>query len=351
MAVAEQNLQEQLDAQRQRVDVDHFDLTVRELMRMSSEGELKRAPVYQRKFRWSEVAESRLVESVLLGLPVPSIFVATNPDGSWEVVDGLQRLSTLIHFAGASPEQLASIGKSGPLRLAGLTDLTRFNGYTLDDLPAPVQLAFFKRALRVTALSDKSNRETRFELFERLNAGGVALSPQEVRAAIYRGTFNDMLRILAYSEPFKTLVKLQRGKEDDGTREEQVLKFFAYHEAKDDFDGRVTEFLNRYMEEHVNADEGELADKSNLFNAVVARIAAICGGGPFTRPGYGPTPLVELEGVLLGAAEIIASGGTIGDPPANWTSDTRLVEASKGGTNTKTSLEARIARARELLTQ
>lgn len=173
MAVAEQNLQEQLDAHRQRVDVDHFDLTVRELMRMAGEGELKRAPVYQRKFRWSEETESRLVESVLLGLPVPSIFVATNPDGSWEVVDGLQRLSTLIHFSDASPEQLVSINKSEPLQLRGLTDLTRFNGYTFDDLPAPVQLAFFKRALRVTALSDKSNRETRFELFERLNAGGL----------------------------------------------------------------------------------------------------------------------------------------------------------------------------------
>ena len=133
MAVAERNLQEQLDTHRQRVDVDHFDLTVRELLRMSGEGELKRAPVYQRKFRWSEETESRLVESVLLGLPVPSIFVATNPDGSWEVVDGLQRLSTLIHFSDASPEQLESIGKSAPLRLRGLTDLTHFNGYAFDD--------------------------------------------------------------------------------------------------------------------------------------------------------------------------------------------------------------------------
>jgi len=202
----------------------------------------------------------------------------------------------------------------------------------------------------VTALSDKSNRETRFELFERLNAGGISLSPQEVRAAIFRGPFNDMLRELAYSEPFKSLVKLQRGKEDDGTREEQVLKFFAYHEARAEFDGRVTEFLNNYMELNANAKPNELAAKRELFAKVVARISAICGGGPFTRPGYGPTPLVELEGVLVGAAEVITSGGTITDPPSDWTSDEKLVSASKGGTNTRAALEARIERAKELLT-
>ncbi len=135
MTDGRQQLQAQLDSQRQKVDVDHFDLTVRELMRMAQEGELKRAPVYQRKFRWNETTESRLIESLLLGLPVPSIFVATNRDGSWEVVDGLQRISTLIHFTAAASDLLATISKIEPLRLEGLTDLTSFNGLTLAELP------------------------------------------------------------------------------------------------------------------------------------------------------------------------------------------------------------------------
>jgi Protein of unknown function DUF262 len=155
-------LQQELESQRQKVDVDHFDLTVRELTRMSIDGELQRAPVYQRKFRWEERTESRLIESLLLGLPVPSIFVATNPDGSWEVVDGLQRISTLIHFAAATPHMLETIGKANALKLTDLKDLKTFNGFTLEELPTPIQLAFFKRGLRVTALSDKSNPETRF---------------------------------------------------------------------------------------------------------------------------------------------------------------------------------------------
>lgn len=342
-------LQQQLDDQRQRVDVDHFDITIRELIRMSEDGELQRAPVYQRKFRWDEATESRLIESLLLGLPVPSIFVATNPDGSWEVVDGLQRLSTLIHFAAAErPDLLETIGKAHALRLSALTDLSAFNGRTLAELPSPVQLAFFKRAMRVTALSDKSDRETRFELFKRLNDGGVALSAQEVRAAINRGPFNDLLRELAYSEPFKTLVRLQRGREDDGTREELVLKFFAYLEDRARYDGGVTEFLNRYMDEHADASDEELAQKRELFDHVVTRLFEIIGG-PFQRRGYGPTPLVELEAVLVGAAEVLQHGGAIRTPTDGWISDETLVTASKGGTNTKAMLGNRVGRAKELL--
>lgn len=347
MTDGRQQLQAQLDSQRQKVDVDHFDLTVRELMRMAQEGELKRAPVYQRKFRWNETTESRLIESLLLGLPVPSIFVATNRDGSWEVVDGLQRISTLIHFTAAASDLLATISKIEPLRLEGLTDLTSFNGLTLAELPGPIQLAFFKRSIRVTALSDKSNRETRFELFERLNGGGVALSSQEVRAAIYRGPFNDLLRELGYSHPFRDLIRLQRGREDDGTREEMVLKFYAYLEDRDQFDGAVTEFLNAYMERQNGATD--VASKRTLFLDVAERVYGICGG-PFKRPGYGPTPLVELEAVMVAAAEVLREHGTLARPRQGWQSDRALVAASTGGTNTKAMLRARIKRAKELLT-
>src|SRR5690606_37556329 len=90
----------QFDAQRKKVDVDNFDVTVRELVRMVEEGEIDRAPEYQRKFRWDEERESKLIESVILGLPVPTIFMATNKDGTWELVDGLQGISSLVHFMG-----------------------------------------------------------------------------------------------------------------------------------------------------------------------------------------------------------------------------------------------------------
>lgn len=246
--MAELGLQQQLDTQRRLVDVDHFDITVRELVRMATESEIRRAPVYQRKFRWDEESESRLIESVLLGLPIPSLFMATNSDGTWEVVDGLQRLSTLMHFLSEPGDAwLNEIGKTEPLQLQGLEHLSEFNTLSFERLPTPIRLSFGKRGLRVTALSDKSNVEARYEVFERLNTGGIALSPQEVRACVFQGEFADFIRDLAEDTEFKRLVKLQRVHQNDATREELVLKFFAYLEDRSSFSGAVGEFLTQYM--------------------------------------------------------------------------------------------------------
>ena len=339
-------MQDELGEERRRIDVDNYTITVRELLSMAERNELHRAPEYQRKFRWNEEAESRLIESLLLGLPVPNIFVATNPDGSWEVVDGLQRISTLIHFASDSSEQMKEINKKHSLILSGLEKLRYFNGSTFNSLPTPVQLAFTKRGMGVTALSDKSDPQARFDTFERLNRGSVELSPQEVRACIYQGQFNDLLRELAEYPSFKSLVKLQRKNEDNATREELVLKFFAYLNARNRFNGAVQEFLNKYMEEKrydFDIDSGRA-----LFCTVADQLFAMIGG-PLLRRNTNITPQNELEAVLIATAEELQERGKIGQPPAGWLDDKELVTASTGATNTRKKLNDRIIRARKLL--
>ena len=204
------DLRGQMHEERLKVDVDYSDITVRELHRMLEEGELNAAPAYQRKFRWREEAESRLIESLLLGLPVPSIFVATNEDFTWEVVDGLQRLSTLVHFIGTSKRLLAQVGKENPLTLKDLDKITDLNGASFESLNDDLKLYFMRRTLRVTALSDKSDLQVRFDLFERLNGGAVSLTPQEVRACIYRGKFNELLGELARCRAHRGCVRVRR---------------------------------------------------------------------------------------------------------------------------------------------
>lgn len=339
-------LQQELDEQRRKVDVDNYTITIRELLSMAERNELHRAPEYQRKFRWDQEAESRLIESLLLGLPVPNIFFATNLDGTWEVVDGLQRVSTLIHFASESAEQIAQVGKSEPLRLTGLRTLETFNNLTYVDLPAAVKMTFTKRGMGVTALSDKSDPNTRFDTFERLNRGALALSPQEVRACIYEGPFNAMLRELAESAQFKLLVKLQRQNEENATREELALKFFAYLNNRDEFSGSVSTFLNDYMENHRATPE--LAVMRSEFEAVVGALLQITGGA-LLRTSVNVTPQNELEAVMVAAAETIREHGHLGVPPRGWLDDKKLVTASTGATNTKKKLAERIARAKELL--
>lgn len=340
-------MQQELDEQRRKVDVDNYTITVRELLSMAERSELHRAPEYQRKFRWDEEAESRLIESLLLGLPVPNLFFATNPDGTWEVVDGLQRISTLIHYASESAEQLNEIGKKNSLKLSGLKKLTQLNGLTFEDLPSPVKLTFTKRGLGVTALSDKSDSQARFDTFERLNSGAVALSAQEVRACIYDGALNHMLRRLAANVEFRDLVKLQSRDQDNATHEELVLKFFAYLEGRDDFAGAVREFLNSFMEK--NRDASTLDGLDALFERVVRELHSLLGG-PFLRVNTNVTPQNELEAVMVGAAEVLREHERLGNPPNGWLDDGSLVRASTGATNTRAKLRDRIARAKELLT-
>lgn len=340
-------LSAQLDQNRRKVDVDHLDITIRELLRMSAEREIIRAPQYQRQFRWDEPLESRLVESLFLGLPVPSLFVASNADGTWELIDGLQRLSTLIHYVADPPEALADLPKQSPLRLAGLETLTELNGMTFADLSSPFQLAFLKRVIRITALSDKSDFDVRFDMFERLNSGSIRLTPQEVRICIYRGEFATFLQEMATLPSFRKIVKLQQGHQDDGTFEELVLKFFAYFERRDAFDGKVTQFLNAYMKDSVSRFDYKRFRP--LFCDSVDLLAKWLGNRPFLRKGVHITPLNQLEAAMVATADLVSTKTAQKSPKAGWLEDTEFVRTSTGGTNTRTMLAARIARATALL--
>jgi hypothetical protein len=156
------------------VDFDSFDIHMQQLLQMLKRGQIKVAPAYQRKFRWSEKKCSQFIESIMLGIPIPSLFMATNEDNSWEVVDGLQRLSTIVKFAG-DEELRNALHLNGRLTLVELEKLTKFVGLRFDDLPETLQQHFMTRPAKVITLSDKSDLVVRYDLFERLNTGGVAL--------------------------------------------------------------------------------------------------------------------------------------------------------------------------------
>ncbi|BCY05403.1 DUF262 domain-containing protein [Actinoplanes sp. L3-i22] len=339
------SLEDQLGEERKKVDVASHDFSVRELVRMLADGELSITPEYQRKYRWDDEVSSTFIESVFLGLPIPPIFVATNAGFQWEVVDGLQRLSTLLYFIAEGPDGLKAVNRSKALKLTRLQKLTQLNGVGYDDLPVPLQRYFGRQPLQVISLTDKSSKEVRFDLFERLNAGSIALSPQEVRACIYRGEFNRLLEELA-SGDLQDLLKLQQARQNDGTAAEQVLKFFAYKNARDKFDGRVKKFLNDYMESVQGSESVEV--DIELYSRSVSSLLEATGGGPLLRTATAVTPLVQLEACLVGIAELLTDGVDVTIPPSGWQDDAALVTASTGGSNTRTKLEARINRAKVL---
>lgn len=296
-------LQEQLAAERRLVSFDNYDITVRQLLEMRKSGAVHIPPEYQRQFVWDEARESVLIESVFLGIPIPSLFMATNEDATWEVVDGVQRLGTLSHYVG---EQvlLDAVKKESPLRTVGLGKLEALNDTQFSDLPPTIQLMFETRPIRITVLNDKSDLDVRFDLFERLNTGGISLTNQEIRNCVFRGKFNDQLKKLSVTVPFKSVIRLKASDQGNGTAEEFVLRFFAFLENYENFDRSVKDFLNGYMKLH--AKKQIKAASLKLFNETFKILSNALPNG-IVR-GTNVTPVNLYEAIAVGTALAIDAG-------------------------------------------
>lgn len=333
------NLIDQLESERRRVDFDTFDISVKELVSMADQSIIDIAPEYQRQFRWPAKNQSRFIESVYLGIPVPSLFMAANKDGSWELIDGVQRLSSLIHYVG-NATQLAKIGKSEPLKLQELDVLTDFEGLTYEDLPQTLRLKFSLRPLKVTTLSDKSDLKVRFDLFERLNTGGIKLTDQEIRACVYRGQFNDFLADLSRNEDFLASVNLTESKENDGTKQEYVLRFFAYLNNRDKFDHSVVGFLNNYMAEaslHFNYKRNRA-----IFERTFSELRAALPEG-IKRGNRRITPVNLFEAVAVGGALAVMKDVPLqGSGVEKWINDEELTKLTSEASNDRKRVHARI---------
>lgn len=331
-------LEEQLNEQKRKVDFNTYDISVKELISMVNEGLIDIAPEYQRQFRWEDDRQSGLIESIFLGIPVPSVYMATNADGSWELIDGVQRISSIVNFAG-DEEARKSIDLKNSLTITGLKKLSELNGKKFSDLHRTIQLAFTLKPLKVTTLSDKSDVDVRFDLFERLNTGGVKLTDQEIRSCIFRGKFNDFIKELATNEDFKRVVRLPKAKEQDGTREEMVLRFFAYLNNYEQFEHSVVDFLNGYMKSASRKFDYERNE--TIFKKVFYSLHKVLPKG-ITR-GRSTTPFNLYEAIVVGAALALEKKDKIyTEGIETWMVSTELKDLTSGATNSRTKVQQRI---------
>lgn len=339
------------------MDFDPYDIHVLQLLSMLEVGTIYMAPAYQRKFRWDDSRCSALVESLLLGIPIPNLFMATNKDGSWEVVDGVQRLSAIVKFAGNNKVR-AKLHLGEPMVLQDLQKLARFNGLTFRQLPKNIQTHFETRSLRVVTLSDKSNPVVRYDLFERLNTGGVGLTPQEIRDCVYRGPFASKLEELSQSKDFKTVVILTKEQELNGTAEECVLRFFAFRDSYKKFDHSVVDFLNDYMrmasavpEPGSDQPPFDFSVGEKSFRKTFAELARIFPDGLRRVGGArtgGTTSLILYEGVAVGAALALQSKSKLSTSKLNtWLGSNELRRFTTGATNDRLAVKGRIEFCRD----
>ncbi|GAB4103483.1 hypothetical protein GCM10028790_25020 [Micromonospora taraxaci] len=338
----------ELSKQRRQVDFDTYDVTVDELLRRVERGRIDVAPAYQRKFRWDAARQSALVESIFLGIPVPPLFMATNAEAgqanSWEVVDGLQRVTTLVRFAGSEKAKNRIGISERSLRLAELDKLPTFEGAEFSTLPGDLQSLFEDRPLKVVVLNDKSDVRVRFDLFERINTGGIRLTHQEVRECVFRGPFIDMLETLAAHESFNSAIRLAESNQMDGTREEFVLRFFAYLENYLNFEHAVKGFLDDFT----IAAQGkpDVPRRTKVFENTFRFLAKCFPEGIRSRKGL--TPVNLFEGVAVGAALALQERPRLAAPvDVSWINGPELRPFVSGATNTRARVRGRIEYCRD----
>lgn len=339
----------QLQEQRLRVDFDTYDVSVDELLRRVGRQRIDIDPVYQRQFRWESDRQSKLVESVFLGIPIPPLFMATNKSAdavdTWEVVDGLQRLLSLTNFAGDDETRDTARLAKGPLKLSDLEKLSTLNGNAFVDLPDDLRSSLLDRPLKVIVLNDKSDLQVRYDLFERLNTGGIRLTDQEIRECVFRGPFMDLLSELAQSEDFRALVRLPASRWKDGTPQEMVLRFFAYTERYLSFDHLVGEFLRDFTKD---AHQAPNIDSRRLeFDATFKFLRATFPSGIKTRKGQ--TPIVLFEALSAGAALALQERPILSNNAAgtDWVESAELRALTTGATNSKPRVRRRIELCRD----
>ena len=344
-------IQDQIDSNRRSVAFDSYDFSVRQLSEMVIEDSIDIAPEYQRHFVWNDIRQSQLIESLILGIPVPSLFMATNKDSTWEVIDGLQRITTIINFISND----AIIKKVNPnckkLKLAGLEKLDSINGLYFEELPKSLQLMFVNRPLRVTVLNDKSDLNLRYDLFERLNTGGISLHPQEIRNCIYLGKFKDFLLKCSLNTSFKRVVKLSEGPSNTGTSEELVLKFFAYYEKRESFVHSVKDFLNEYMANKTKEFK-EKDSYENLFEKTFSTLDSLLPDGIVRGNRKNSTPLILFEAIAIGVADVISKNpihAFDAQKLQELLDDEELKKLTTGATNSRLKLTQRIDYVKEYL--
>ncbi|MDK9933668.1 DUF262 domain-containing protein [Bifidobacterium catenulatum] len=345
MPIDNSHIRAQLGEQRRKVDFDNYDVTVDELVRRVSEKRIEISPSYQRQFRWDQNRQSELIESLLLGIPVPNLFMATNSNGDsgvqWEVVDGLQRTLTLLAFVGSDEQRNSA--KIDKLVLNGLEKLPLLNGLTYSQLPMDVAQSLLDRPVKVTVLNDKSDKRVRFDLFERLNTGGITLTAQEIRECVYRGPFMDLLQTLSEEPDFRKVVKVPKAKEKDGTLQEYVLRFFAFHDNYQQFDHSVRDFLNSYASKE--SDSSDFSGKEKLFTQTFAFLAKCFPQG--LKRSRSTTPVNFFEGVAVGAALALEKKPNLRpNDEQNWIDDPDFTNAIVGATNSLPKVRRRIEYAR-----
>ena len=277
--------EKEIRAKQREVKYDLRDFTVDYLVKQFQE-DLFYVPDYQRQFIWNPRHQCRFIESILLGLPIPMMFVADMDDGRLEIVDGAQRIQTLEAFL------------ADDLMLSGLDRLPSLNDFRFSDLPVAQKRKFGTKAMRIVVLDEPTSIDTRQEIFNRINTSGVPAKASEIRSGAYAGPFMSFLKECAGNPIFETLCPMSDSLKKRREGEELLLRLFAYSDRYLEFKHDVDAFLDTYADDHQKTFDKKTMKRE--FVNVMDFVARYFPNGFAKKRGAKSTPRVRFEMIAVG---------------------------------------------------
>ncbi|HEY7212805.1 MAG TPA: DUF262 domain-containing protein [Bryobacteraceae bacterium] len=259
----------EVDLENQTLSPDKNDRSLAELHRWKKTGRLIVDPEWQREYVWDTRRASRLIESILIDLPVPVVYLAANKESKYEVIDGLQRLTSVFRFF------------DGEYDLKGLEIRREFNGRYFHQIPEIWQRKLEDATLRTFELPARTPKDVMFLIFERLNTGGLALNDMEIRNCLFRGRLNALIKDLARRPDFVKTVS-QKNIDRRMTDRALVLRFLAFYQMTHKKARRgLKKFLNEFFETYRNAPDDKLKEFEEMFMKASKAALTIFGDKAF----------------------------------------------------------------------
>lgn len=245
-----------IEAKSKNAHTQSLDLSFNEILDMKKNGEIDISPDFQRLFVWTEGARSRFIESLLLEMPIPPIYVVEEEDGKYILIDGLQRISSYLHLRGELAVKAIHLEKEvklgDKLVLQDCDIVPELNGKTFDDLGTALQIRLKRAFVRVEVVRKGSNRHFKYHMFKRLNTGGATLSPQQIRNCTIRlldPKFINFIDDLSREQNYKNCIdSLTPQQFLDAFDKELILRFFSFKNHRQYFKHDIGDFMTEYME-------------------------------------------------------------------------------------------------------
>ncbi len=288
MMPAELSLEAQIEDARRTISSDGYPMSIGELTNLFRDGELNVRPEFQRFFRWTQTQKSRLVESLLLGIPLPSIFVAQAKDGVWELVDGLQRISTILELQGLLPDREGKM--LPPLTLIGTKYLPALEGRVWEgsdeskSLSNAQRLDIKRTKIDVKIIKRESSPRAKYDLFQRLNSFGTIATAQEMRNPLILSAsppFFAELEEMSRYEPFISSCPISDRLEIQKYDLELLLRWLLLHDRPEDklTQQALRDFPSVLDDEAIELAEGYPASVSSKFEVFKATFDLVQGSG------------------------------------------------------------------------